>query len=177
MRQSVMNLLDQAQKRMGGYVALCNFRLSNLVIKADPMSLLNISALVDREDQPLENVAKARIAEGREDQFEIFPIEREFLFPILKGIKVAHPEFDIEVRNFDDNEQAEEDEKTKFIVATMPVVDDNRHDVLTQGVKTFSDVCNKQLEEMLTRFTAEITVKLVGAPADELDEAKNALQE
>lgn len=177
MKTSVMVLLEDAQKKMSGYAALYNYRLHNLNVKADAAALLSISVEFEEEELPLEKVAKARNPEDREDQFEIYPLDRALLLPIVKGIKMSHPEYDLDIRNIDDDQDAEETEKDKYILATMPIVDDNRHDVLTEGVKALSDACKAMLDLTVSRCTAEMTVKLVGAPPEELDEAKDALQQ
>ena len=67
--------------------------------------------------------------------------------------------------------------KEKYILATMPEVNDDRHDVLTEAVKILSDVCDGQLEYVFSRTSAEVALKLANSPADELDEAKDALQQ
>ena len=177
MRPSIEKLLDDAQKKMSGYAALFNYRLHNLNIKADPEALLSISVVVGGEELPIEEVALARIADGREDQFEIYPRDKEYLFPIVRGIKESHPEYELDFRNILEDESIPDEENEKLIVATMPVVNDDRHDILTQGVKTLSDVCKGQLDITISRYTAEITLKLANAPAEELDEAKDALQQ
>ena len=177
MRTSVLSLLDDAQKKMSGYAALYNYRLHNLSIKAEPEALLGVTVILEGEELYIENVADACNADGRDDQFAIYPKDREALIPIVQGIKKTHPEYDLDIKNVDDNEEEEEELKQKYILATMPVVDDNRHDVLTEGVKILSEVVKKQLEMTLAQYTAEITLKLANAPAKELDEAKDALQQ
>ena len=177
MRKRVLSLLDEAQKKMSGYAALCNYRLSNLCVKAEPVALLCVSVTVGGEDQPIEKVAKACNPDGRDDQFAIYPLERDLLFPLVKGIKIVHPEFDLDIKDVEGDEEEEEALREKYILATMPEVNDNRHDVLTQGVKAFSEVANAQIEAVFTRYTGEITLMLANAPADEMNEAKDALQE
>ena len=177
MKTSVENLLTSARKKMSGYAALYNYRMHNLSVKADPEALLSISVELEEEELPIEKVAWARNAEGRDDQFEIFPMARKLLVPIVKGIKSVHPEYDLDLRNVNDDEEEEEELKEKYILATMPVVDDNRHDVMPDGVKLLSDACEAQLKATFTRYSAEIALQLADAPAGDLDEAKDALQE
>lgn len=172
-----MQLLSEAQKKMSGYAALCNYRLSNLCVKAEPVALLSISVKVEGQDLPIEKVAQACNAEGRDDQYEIFPLEQEFLIPLVKGIKESHPEFDLDIKSLGDDDDSAEVESEKYIIATVPVINKDRHDAMMQGVKLFSDVCNGQLEAVFTRYTAEITVKLAGASREEIDEVKDSLQD
>ena len=174
MKQTILNYLDEAQKKMSGYAALFNYRLMNLCIKASPEALLPIEVEYKGSNLPIEDVALARNAPGREDQFEIYPKDRDYLIPILKGMKVVHPEFKIELK---DIEQSEEEEKDQFILATMPEVDDVRHEVLTDAVGALSDECDGKIQAVFTYYSGQIAIKLAGAPPDEVNEAKDALQE
>lgn len=177
MKTSIIGLLDDAQKKMSGYAALYNYRLHNLCVKANAEALLSISVDLDGVKLPIEKVARARNPKDRDDQFEIYPDDREVLFPLVKGIKESHPEFDLDIRDVDVDENEAEEDKMKYILATMPVVDDNRHDALTEGVKTLSGLCDGKMEGTFARCVADIAVRLADAPPDELDEAKDALQE
>ena len=175
MKKTVVALLDEAQKKMGGYVALLNYRYMNLCIKAVPEALLAIMVKTEEGDEPIENVAKARNAKDREDQFEILPMAPDLLLPIVKGIKTAHPEFDLDIRNVDPD--SDDKDQQQYIVATMPTVDQNRHDILMQAVATLSDACAGILDMTVADYAARIVVKLIGAPAEEIDEAKDILQQ
>lgn len=178
MKASVIKLLDEAQKKMSGYAALFNYQLHNLSIKAEPEALLSISVDLDEDEVPIEKVARARNAEGRDDQFEIFPLAQDLLFYVVKGIKESHPEYDLDIRDVDDGEEMEEDEgKDQYILATMPVVDDDRHDVLTDAVDTLTNGCKAMMDATLTYYTTQVSLILAGSPPEELDEVKDALKE
>ncbi|MBR5043420.1 MAG: ribosome recycling factor [Bacteroidales bacterium] len=175
MKASIVQLLDSAKKKMSGYAALFNYRLMNLCVLASPEALLPVQVEVGGELLPIEQVAKARNAEGREDQFEIYPLDKDWLFPIVKGIADVHPEFKIEIKDLEDGD--EEDLENKYILATMPPVDDVRHDVLTDAIGVLSDACDAKIKATFDYYSAQIPLELVGASAEDLDEAKNALQE
>lgn len=172
MRNSISRLLDAAQKRMSGYVALAHYRFLNLVVKARPEVLLSFQLEDDPDKSPIEEVAHVCNADGRDDQFEIYPLDSSQLFTIVKSLKKAHPEFKVEVVSVDDSEEEED----KYILATMPFVDQNRHDVLMEGVSIINDWCDGQLKAAYGACLAEITPRLADAPADELDEAKDVLK-
>ena len=172
MQKDIIVLLEDAKRKMSGYAALLNYRLMNLSIKADPEALLSVMVTVEGKDEPIETVARSRNADGREDQFEIYPLERSLLFPVVKGLAKAHPEFDVELHDIEGGEEGEQ-----YILATMPVVDDMRHDVLMEGVKALSDFTEAKIEAVFTACGAKIAVKMVGAEPEEIDEAKNALGE
>lgn len=172
MRNSISRLLDAAQKRMSGYVALAHYRFLNLVVKARPEVLLSFQLEDDPDKSPIEDVAHVCNADGRDDQFEIYPLDPSQLFTIVKSLKKAHPEFKVDVVSMDHSD----DDEDKYILATMPVVDQNRHDVLMDGVSIVNDWCDGQLKAAFTAAMAQITPRLADAPPDELDEAKDVLQ-
>ena len=173
MRVSIIRLMEGAKKRMSGYAALLNYRYQNLSVKARPEALLSFSISDDGAEAPIEDVANACNAPGRDDQFEIYPLSPGLLMPIVKSLNKAHPEYKIEIKTV----EGSEDEDEKFILATMPPVDKARHDVLMEAVGILSDWCNGKMEATFTFFTALIQQKLMNADADELDEAKDALQD
>ena len=173
MRASVINILDDARSKMSAYAALLNYRFANLCIKATPESLLPIVVVLGGETQNIEKVAKARLTPDREDQFEIYPLSPDFLMPIVKGIKEVHPEFKIDLVEFDGSDDPDD----RFIVATMPIVDDTRHKILTDAVGVLADTANSQLEATFTLYTARLATHLAEAKPEELDEAKDQLQQ
>lgn len=176
MKSSVVQLLNEAQQKLSAYAALYNYRLHNLNVKADPEALLSIAVVMGEDELPFEKTARARHGEGRDDQFYIFPIDRKFLFPIVKGLKKTHPEYDLAIRDLYENDDNDPEEREQYIVATMPVVNDDRHDALTQAVGVLSDGCKGVMDATLSLYTGRIVSKLSGAPAEDVDEAKEALQ-
>ena len=175
MRTSIENLLDDAQKKMSGYAALFNYRLMNLSVKANPEALLPVEVQLGGDLLGIEHVAKARNAPGREDQFEIFPLKGDWLFPIVRGLVAVHPEYKVELKLLEEGEGDIED--NKYILATMPPVDDDRYDVITNAVNALSDACDAKIKETYDKYLVQITMRLSGAQADEIDEAKDALQQ
>lgn len=166
-------MVEDAGKKMSGYAALLNYRFQNLSVKAYPEALLCVEVQVDGAVQPIEQVAQACNAPGRDDQFEIYPLEDDLLLPLVKAVQTAHPEYKIELKLQDESDP----ESAKYILATMPEVDDNRHDLLMDTVGTLSDGCDTLIQGTFTAASAKIALKLVNASAEEMDEAKNALQD
>lgn len=171
MKKSVVGILDNAQSKMSGYAALLNYRYSNLSVLAQPEALLCVFVDLDGNKFAIEKVAKARNAPERDDQFEIYPNDQDLLIPLVKAINDVHPEYKIELVSMD-----EDDDEEKFILATVPPVDDARYKFLKEAVGVLSDVCKSQMEATYNAATAEIALKLAGAPKDELDEAKDTLK-
>ena len=59
----------------------------------------------------------------------------------------------------------------------MPVVDDDRHDVLMDSVKTLFDETKTRMDFHISVCTAKVTTQLASAPAEEIKEAKDGIQE
>ncbi|MBR6002031.1 MAG: ribosome recycling factor [Bacteroidales bacterium] len=171
MKTSVIKLLDGAQNKMSGYVALLNYRYSNLSVNAQPEALLCVFVDIDGVQHPIEKVAKGRNPDDRQDQFEIYPNSLDLLKPVVKAIHNMHPEYKIEIKDI------EEGEEEKYILVTMPPVDDARYKFLTEAVGVLADVCNGQLEAVFNKTVAEIGITLAGASEDEIKEAKDMLQD
>ena len=172
MRRSVMNVLADAKAQLSGYAALLNYRFMNLCVKAEAPALLSVTVEVGNNSLDLEKTAMARNAPGRDDQFEIYPLDHSLFFAISKGIKKAHPEFQLEEKSI----EGSEDEEDKFILATMPVVNKDRRDALMNGVSALSDECKVNMDVAYSKYLGQIMTKLVGAPPQEIDEAKDEMQ-
>ena len=168
MRTSVLKLLGECKKKMSGYAALLNYRYANLSVKAQPEALLSLKL----DDHPIEDVAKACNAPDREDQFEIYPLSPALLMPLVKALKKVHPEYGIELKQ----PEWSDDEEDKYILATMPEVNKDRHDALMQAVSVLSDWCDAKMKATFGFYSAQIPLKLADAQPDEVDEAKDALQ-
>ena len=169
MKKSTALLLGEVQKKMNGYAALLNFHLMNLCVKAEPAALLPVSLKINGEDAYIENAAD--ITTPQEDQFEIFPKAPELLFSINKAIYLVHPDFKLEVKS------KEEDEEDKYILCTMPEVNDDRHDTLMEGVKMASEAAKIKIDANFTEYMGKITAQLAGAKPEEIDEAKKNLED
>lgn len=173
MKQSVIRELEDARSKLSAHAALLNYRYANLCIEASPEALLPVIISAEGVEMTIEKAAKAKNADDRKDQFEIFPLDPALLVPIVKGIMDVHPEFKIEIKQFQDSEDPED----SYILATMPEVDDARHDLLTDAVDVLADACNTQMDTVMAACTLRLTQLLVGAEPKELDEAKDQLQQ
>lgn len=182
MRRKISLILGELESKVSGYVALLNFRYFNLCVKAEPAALLPITITLDKREFDLEKVAD--VAKPNDFQFIIFPKDQSILFEVGKGIAQMHPEFKQElvvedekgkIREVSDDDHDEE--KDKFIRLTMPTVNKDRHDLLVEGVKGLYDQCKLKLDTNFGTYGAQIAAKLAGADAEELDEAKDALED
>lgn len=182
MRNKISSILGELESKVSGYVALLNFRYLNLCVKAEPAALLPITITIDKRKFELEQVADA--AKPNDFQFIIFPKDQSILFEVGKGIAEMHPEFKQELVVEDEKGKLKEvsdddqDEKAeKFIRLTMPSVNKNRHDLLVEGVKGLYDECKLKLDTNFGSYGMQVTANLAGAAAEEMDEAKEAMED
>ena len=124
------------------------------------------------EETNLEEVASAGLA--NDYQFEIYPNNPKMVFAICKGIKEAHPEFKIDTRTEESDEESEENQVV--IVCTMPEVNKDRHDLLIEGVDTLYDQCKAKLDANHATYKTRLTAKLVGSSEDDIQEAEDELE-
>ena len=158
---------------MSGYAVMLQYRYMNLCVKAEPAALLSFTVTDDEgEETNLEEVASAGLA--NDYQFEIYPNDPKMVFAICKGIKEAHPEFKIDTRTEESDEEPEENQVV--IVCTMPEVNKDRHDLLIEGVDTLYDQCKAKLDANHATYKTRLTAKLVGSSEDDIQEAEDELE-
>lgn len=175
MKKSVANMIGDCDSRMNGYAVLLNYKYMNLCVKAEPMSLLCVTVEYDGQRYDIEQLAN--VAPGSDEyHFEVYPKDQQLLLPLAKAIKQAHPEFKQDVKDAEDDGPGADDDDEKYIELTMPAVNDDRHDLLMNGVKTLYDECNARIDVNFQAYSTKIAAQLAGHPAEELDEAKEALQ-
>ncbi len=185
MKRDVLSLIEEAKAKWGGYSAMLSYQLLNLCTEAEPAALLSFTVDIEDQSMPLEEVANVFLP--RVDQYEIVPSTDEYIFPISKGIKEAHPEFDIQVKDPDESEAdeeegqdegagGEEEEKVKHLVCTVPPVNKDRHDTLVNGVKTACDAAKNSMDASNEEIKIRMKIALVGASDKEVDAGKKGLK-
>ena len=173
MRKSIEALISEMKSKMSGYAVMLQYRYMNLCVKAEPAALLSFTVTDDEgEETNLEEVASAGLA--NDYQFEIYPNDPKMVFAICKGIKEAHPEFKIDTRTEESDEESEENQVV--IVCTMPEVKKDRHDLLIEGVDTLYDQCKAKLDANHATYKTRLTAKLVGSSEDDIQEAEDELE-
>ncbi len=177
MRKSIALMLGEANSKMSGHVALLNYRYLNLCVKAEAASLLPVTVQYDGNSYDIEQVAD--VASPREDQLQVYPKGPELVVPIGKAIAEAHPEFKQKVVEEKNNNSSPNngEEENKSILLTMPEVDKNRHDALMEGVKVLYDETKQELTSIFEDYTQKTIIQLLGASAEEINEAKKALED
>lgn len=178
MKRSIAILIDEAKSKMSAFVALVNYRYMNLCVEAEPAALLSVTVEVDGMKLDVENVVD--VSCPQKDQFALYPKVNDpsLIFDICKAVKTSHPEFDVDVKDMEDydEDEKEEDEDQKYILLTMPKVNKDRHDFINKGVDTLQKACQAKLDFIFQDYVAKVTAKLAIGNPEELDEAKEELQ-
>lgn len=157
---------------LSGYTVLLVFRLMNLCVKAEPASLLPAVVLFRGAEKKIEEVANVGVM--ADDQLDVYPFHDELLVPIGKAIMDVHPEFRQELKNVKIENQEKE---LNFIRLHMPEVNDDRKKVLLDGVDNFGKVTKEQLDTAKSKYKVRVDQKLYKSSKDEIEEAKNRMDE
>lgn len=148
MRRATIAEYDRLADKLTNLVAMMDYKFKNICVKAEEVSLLPITARIEGEDKKLEECAT--IAKEDDYHFMIFPKYDEDMQDVAVGIARAHPEFLQERKSMPvtvhDRDGKERDIDANYILLTMPVVDDDRYDVLKQAVDVEYNLCKEQME-------------------------------
>ena len=152
------------------------YRLMNLCVKAEPVSLLSIEAMIEGGPQKLEDCTQI----GKEDDysFQIFPNYDGDIPALAQAIFMDHPEFKQEMKTMQVNISTDEDnpdmQDVHYIQVTMPEVDDNRYDVLKNGVKAYYEENKAQMESVCAKYDAKLATLLDGESEEDVKKVKKA---
>ena len=134
------------------------YRLMNLCVKSEPVSLLPVTVVIDGEQMKLEECAK--ISKDDDYTFKIIPDFSSDIPALAQAIFRAHPEFKQEMQTMDvdyvDEDGDEQVEKMNYILLTMPDVDDERYDVLKDGVKVIYEDTKVSMENVIANADAKM---------------------
>lgn len=175
MRITVYKLLQEAQQKMNGYAVYMNYQFMHFGVKAEPAALLSVEVEVGGERMNLEDVADVAIPQ--DDQFALIPKEQDFLFDICKAVAQAHPNYKIGQKSINEEEEDSLDgEEDRYVLCTMPEVNDDRHDVGMNYVKAIYEEMTAKIDTTHAAYGAEIIKQLASAKPEEIDEAKEEFQ-
>jgi ribosome recycling factor len=179
MKRNIQILLGEMEGRLNGYATLLNYRYMNLCVKAEPASLIPIVIRnLDGDEANFEDIANVMFAD--EYTFEILPNEQEMITNICKSLKETHPEFKLEVvKAAEENmlNTESDDEEEYHIICRMPEVNDDRYDILMDGVKVLYDQCMIEVGKVKASYTARLTTLMLGQSKEAIEEAKGSLEE
>lgn len=183
MRKAVFDLLNEAQKKMSGFAVYMNYQFIHFSVQAEPAALLSVEVEVNNERMNLEDVADIILPE--ETQFGIIPKSQSYLFPICKAIGMVHPEYKIEQKSMNEEDEtapnaedqsADEMDDEKYILCTMPEMNKERRDAGMDYVKTIYEKTLTKLDTVNTVYGVKIGKALTQPKANEADEAKEELK-
>lgn len=166
------------QGRLMGYVSVMSYGYCQLCVKADPSSLLGFEQDVDGALKRIEELADIGIGETEEDMFtiDVYPKNASYLGVLIKGIMDIHPEFKPSIEKYEDADDDDDSLEAKYIMLTMPVVDDNRRDVINTALDALDTECKVKFDRMKVKYLTELTKELGGEDPKHLDEAKEQME-
>lgn len=176
MKREIIKEFDKLGEALSTLNAQFAYRLMNLCVKAEPVSLLSIEAMIEGESQHLEKCAKI----GLEDEytFQIFPNYSGDIPVVAQAIFKEHPEFKQEMKTMkvnasvDENKPDEQD--VPYIQLTMPEVDDERYDVLKTGVNAIYEANKAQMEAVTAKADAKFAELIVDESKRDIEQLKEA---
>ena len=106
----------------------------------------------------------------------IFPHYDEDLEALAYGITRVHPEFkqkieSMQVDSVDENGN-DKPVDVRYILVTMPEVDDNRYDVLKDGVKVCYEECKAQMQAANAKADVKFAQLTIGESDEDIDKLK-----
>ena len=163
--------LKDFTEKARGYNMMFNYRMMNLCVKAEPGALVPVIVTVGGKDYNLEEVAQIR----RPDDyvFEIRANNGDYLQNIIDGIMDVHPEFVFEMKT----EKDIEDKDVNYAQYTMPEVDKERYDLLSETTKAFYNECLVSIDAVYAQKEAKLAEVAVHAPAEDVQQIKDELDE
>ena len=176
MKREIIKEFDMLGDALSTLNAQFAYRLMNLCVKAEPVSLLSIEAIIEGESQQLEDCSQI----GQEDDysFQIFPNYDGDIPALAQAIFMEHPEFKQEMKTMQVDISTEEGKSdmqdVHYILVTMPAVDDNRYDVLKNGVNAFYEENKAQMEAVSAKYDAKLATLLDGESDEDVQKVKEA---
>ena len=174
MRRSVIREYDKLAEALSSHSGVFAYRLRNLCVKAEEVSLLPIEVLIEGELQKLEQCTT--IGKDDEYSFMIIPHYDEDMGPLGQSIAVAHPEFKQKIETMtvdtvDENANPKQAD-VRYIRVIMPEVDNDRYDVLKDGVKVCYEECKAQMEAANMKADAQLALLTVGESEEDMKKLK-----
>lgn len=148
MRRATIAEYDRLAEKLTNIVAVMDYKFKNICVKAEEVSLLPITAHIEGDEKNLEGCAT--IAKPDDYHFMIIPNYDEDMQDIAVAIARVHPEFKQEKKamsvSVPNKDGKEKNVDVNYIQLTMPVVDDDRYDVLKQAVDVVYNLCKEQMQ-------------------------------
>ena len=176
MRRDIIKEFDMLGDALSTLNAQFSYRLMNLCVKAEPVSLLSIEANIEGEFQKLEDCAQI----GKEDDysFQIVPNYDDDLPTLAQAVFREHPEFKQEFKklqvDISEDESKPDVHDVYYLQVTMPEVDDERYDLLKNGVKAYYEENKAQMEAVSAKYDAKLATLLDGESDEDVKKVREA---
>lgn len=181
MNDKVKLIQSEYDRTLSLHVNFMLYSFLNICTKSEPVVMLSIQIPMGGEDLNIEKVAQVSIL--NEKQYCIIPFTESCIPNIIQGVMMEHPELKTEVMYvgeerllaLDEVEDSDRDKYTKVVVCTVPNVDKERRDVMLDTVNLFYNHCKADMEKCKVEYGEKQMRILFGASAEEIDEARKAL--
>lgn len=170
MREAIQIKISATRKRMGAYVILENFRDANLCVKAETFALMPVEVDFEGNTYPLEKIADVTLPDDY--HFGVYPHYQRALFAISKAIKLAHPEFGIDMLPQDENDE----EGDKKLLLSMPQIDKDRRDAYMTAIDGYHTECRLNLDREYAAIQKDILSDMKGLPAEAVKEVSDEMK-
>lgn len=176
MKREIIKEFDMLGDALSTLNAQFAYRLMNLCVKAEPVSLLSIEAMIEGEPQKLEECSQV----GQEDDysFQVYPNYDGDIPALAQAIFKDHPEFKQEFKTMQVDISTDENnpdmQDVHYIQVTMPEVDDNRYDVLKNAVNAFYEENKAQMEAVSAKYDAKLASLIEGESDQDIKRLKEA---
>ena len=170
MKRAIYKEFDQYGDDLSGHCARFSYRLMNLCVKAEEVSLLPVEVLIDGDLQRIEECSK--IAKKDEYTFMVVPNFEEDLTAVAQGVFLEHPEFIQKVESMTvdgvDEEGKPVSSDMPYLLLTMPAVDDDRYKVLKDSAKALYEECKAAMELATAGADVKLPPLMVGESEEDI---------
>jgi hypothetical protein len=176
MNRAAIREFDKMSDSLSTLNAQFAYRLMNLCVKSEPVSLLPILVNSESELQKLEECAQ--ISKDDDYTFKVFANYSSDIPALAQGIFKTHPEFKQELFEeeveYIDEDGEERVDKVPYILLTMPEVDDERYDVLKDGVKAIYEDTKVKMENVIANADVKMAELMAGESEADIEKVKKA---
>lgn len=174
MNRAAIREFDKMSDSLSTLNAQFAYRLMNLCVKSEPVALLPILVNIEGELQKLEECAQ--ISKDDDYTFKVFANYSSDIPALAQGIFKTHPEFkqglfEEEVEYIDEDGEERVD-KVPYILLTMPEVDDERYDVLKDGVKAIYEDTKVKMENVIANADVKMAELMAGESEADIEKVK-----
>lgn len=179
MKRAIIKALNEIESQLSGQSAVATYSYMMLCVKAEEMALLPVSINIEGEEKYIEEVAS--VVKPDDYTFIVIPHFDEDLVAVKSGIHAQYPAFQLEVesKTVDVYDKKEENKPipvaVKYLKVTMPSVNDDRKEELTQDVEKIYEQCKSQMTKSCNSAKAKIELLLKNESDDVKNEAMDSL--